>query len=48
MDDQFLRFLDRKPTAGEQATWVAALPTNDGEQRLIATLAESTAYAIRS
>jgi len=48
VDDQFLRFLDRLPTATEQTTWVAALPGATGEQDLIAFLANSTAYFTRS
>ncbi len=48
VDDQFLRFLDRLPTTSEQSTWVAALPSDDGEQRLIAFLVNSSAYFDRS
>ncbi|MEZ5205029.1 MAG: DUF4214 domain-containing protein [Acidimicrobiales bacterium] len=48
VDDQFLRFLDRLPTATEQSTWVAQIPSDDGEQRLIAFLAASTAYFNRT
>lgn len=48
VDDQFLRFLDRRPTASEQTTWVAQIPTADGEQRLVAFLATSSAYYNRS
>jgi hypothetical protein len=48
VDDQFLRFLDRLPTPTEQTTWVAQIPTDDGEQRLIAFLASSNAYFTRS
>ncbi|WP_426573619.1 DUF4214 domain-containing protein [Aquihabitans sp. McL0605] len=48
VDDQFLRFLDRKPTTGEQTTWVNALPGDTGEQDLIAFLAGSTGYYNRS
>ncbi|MFN8018155.1 MAG: DUF4214 domain-containing protein [Acidimicrobiales bacterium] len=48
VDDQFLRFLDRKPTSTEQATWVAALPGATGEQDLIAYLAGSSSYYNRS
>ncbi|MFN8018157.1 MAG: DUF4214 domain-containing protein [Acidimicrobiales bacterium] len=44
VDDQFLRFLMRKPTANEQATWVDALPGATGEQDLIASLVSSTEY----
>lgn len=48
VDDQFLRFLDRLPTTAEQTTWVAALPSDDGEQRLVASLATSSTYFNRS
>ncbi|WP_421120815.1 DUF4214 domain-containing protein [Aquihabitans daechungensis] len=48
VDDQFLRFLDRLPVAEEQANWVAALPTVNGEQALIAALVASAAYYDRS
>ncbi len=44
VDDQFLRFLDRYPTEGEQATWVAKLPATTGEQDLIAFLVNSSGY----
>ena len=48
VDDQFLRFLDRKPTAGEQTTWVNALTGATGEQDLIIFLTASSAYFNRS
>jgi hypothetical protein len=48
VDDQFLRFLDRLPTPTEQTTWVAQIPTADGELRLIAFLASSNAYFTRT
>lgn len=48
VDDQFLRFLDRPPTSTEQTTWVAALPSDDGEQRMIAFLVNSATYFNRS
>lgn len=48
VDDQFLRFLDRLPTAGEQAAWVAKIPQATGEQQLIAHLAASAEYFDRS
>ena len=47
VDDQFLRFLDRYPTAAEQTTWVAQIPSSDGEQRLVAFLVNSSAYFTR-
>ena len=49
VDDQFLRFLDRYPTAGEQSTWVGKLASSTtGEQELVAFLAGSGAYYDRS
>jgi len=48
VDDQFLRFLDRKPTSGEQATWVNALPGATGEQDLTRFLTGSAEYFNRS
>ncbi len=48
VDDQFLRFLDRKPTTNEQTTWVDALPGTTGEQDLIAYLVNSGAYYDRT
>lgn len=48
VDDQFLRFLDRLPTSAEQSTWVARIPSDTGEQDLIAFLASSNAYFDRS
>ena len=48
VDDQFLRFLDRLPTATEQSSWVGQIPTSDGEQRLVAFLAGSASYYGRS
>ena len=47
VDDQFLRFLDRYPTTAEQTTWVAQIPSSDGEQRLVAFLVNSSAYFTR-
>ncbi len=44
VDDQFLRFLDSLPNAEEQASWVAALPSVNGEQALIVALVSSTEY----
>ncbi|WP_421121589.1 DUF4214 domain-containing protein [Aquihabitans daechungensis] len=46
--DQFLRFLDRQPTASEIDTWTAALDTLNGEQALVASLAGSSAYFTRT
>jgi len=47
--DQFLRFLDRQPTANELATWTASLDSNaNGEQALIAFLAGTSAYFQRT
>lgn len=49
VDNQYLRFLDRKPTAAEQDTWVKKLAgTATGEQDLIASLATSTEYLNRT
>jgi hypothetical protein len=48
IDDQFLRFLDRKATPAEQATWVPQLATATGEQQLIASLAVGAEYFNRS
>ncbi len=48
VDDQFLRFLDRLPTSTEQSTWVARIPTDTGEQDLIAFLANSNGYYNRT
>jgi len=48
VDDQFLRFLDRLPTATEQTTWVAALPGAAGEQALIQALVSGSTYYNRS
>ena len=48
VDDQFLRFLDRKPNSAEQTTWVDALPGATGEQDLIAYLVNSGAYYART
>jgi hypothetical protein len=42
--DQFLRFLDRKPTTAESDYWVGILGTAQGEQELIASLTGSAAY----
>ena len=44
VNDQFLRFLNRKATTAEQNTWSPQISTNDGEQRLIAYLAASNSY----
>ncbi len=49
IDDQFLRFLDRKATPSEVTTWTTTLATSPtGEQDLIASLAASTAYFDRT
>ena len=49
IDDQFLRFLDRKPTPTEQATWMDVLATSStGEQELIEALAVGNDYFNRS
>lgn len=49
IDDQFLRFLDRRPTAGEQTTWVNTLKSSPtGEQDLIAYLAATAEYFNRT
>ena len=49
IDEQFLRFLDRKATTGEQGFWSQVLKTSaTGEQQLIAFLAASDAYYQRS
>lgn len=49
IDDQFLRFLDRKPTPTEQATWLATLVSSPtGEQDLIEALAIGNDYFNRS
>ena len=48
VDDQYLRFLDRLPTAGEQSTWVAKIPGATGEQDLIESLAASAEYFNRN
>jgi hypothetical protein len=49
IDDQFLRFLDRRPTAGEQTTWVNTLTSSPtGEQDLIAYLATTAEYFNRN
>ncbi|MCU1368870.1 MAG: hypothetical protein JWO77_64 [Ilumatobacteraceae bacterium] len=48
VDDQFLRFIDRLPTAEEQANWVAALPSANGEQAMIAALVSGATYYNRS
>jgi len=47
--DQFLRFLDRQPTAGEIATWSNALDSSaNGEQALVSFLAGTPDYFTRS
>ena len=46
--DQFLRFLDRQPTAGELTQWTAALDGVNGEQALVSMLAGSAAYFDRT
>ncbi|MGN6692743.1 MAG: DUF4214 domain-containing protein [Aquihabitans sp.] len=47
--DQFLRFLDRQPTADEITGWSNTLDTSpNGEQQLVASLASSVAYLNRS
>jgi hypothetical protein len=49
VDDQFLRFLDRKATTQEHATWDPKITgTTTGEQDLIATLVASDEYFDRS
>lgn len=49
VDDQFLRFLDRKATPDEHATWDPRITgTTTGEQDLIAHLAGSAEYYGRS
>ncbi|WP_421118429.1 hypothetical protein ACE2AJ_13675 [Aquihabitans daechungensis] len=49
MDDQFLRFLDRKATTQEHATWDPKITgTTTGEQDLIASLAAGTEYFNRT
>jgi hypothetical protein len=49
VDDQFLRFLDRKATTAEHAAWDPKITgTTTGEQDLIAFLAASDAYFNRS
>jgi hypothetical protein len=46
--DQFLRFLDREPTAGEATDWVQVLgATAAGEQDMITALTTSAAYYAR-
>jgi hypothetical protein len=49
VDDQFLRFLDRKATTQEHATWDPKITgTTTGEQDLIASLVASGEYLDRS
>jgi hypothetical protein len=48
VDDQFLRILDRLPTAAEQANWVAALPSDNGEQAMIVALVSGASYYDRT
>jgi len=49
VDDQFLRFVDRKATTAEHATWDPKITgTTTGEQDLIAFLAAGTEYYNRS
>ena len=48
VDDQFLRFLDRYPTQGEQDDWVAKVPGATGEQDLVVFLVSSGAYFNRT
>ena len=49
IDDQFLRFLDRKPTPAEQATWLTNLVSSPtGEQDLVAALAVGADYYNRT
>jgi hypothetical protein len=49
VDDQFLRFLDRKATTAEHTTWDGKITgTTTGEQDLIASLAVSNEYLNRS
>jgi hypothetical protein len=49
VDDQYLRFLDRKATTAEHTTWdPKIIATATGEQDLIASLAASTEYYNRS
>lgn len=48
VDDHYLRFLDRLPTALESDTWVPAMSTATGETDLLASLAASGAYYNRS
>ena len=49
VDDQFLRFLDRKATTAEQDAWSPKITgTATGEQDLIAFLAASADYYNRS
>ncbi len=49
VDDQFLRFLDRKATTAEHTTWDPKITgTATGEQDLIAFLAGGNEYFNRS
>ena len=49
LDEQFLRFLDRRATTAEQTTWSNVLKASaTGEQQLIAFLAASTSYYDRT
>ncbi len=49
VDDQFLRFLDRKASVGEHATWDGKITgTTTGEQDLIAFLVSSDEYYNRT
>ncbi len=44
VDDQFLRFLDRKATPAEQSRWATGLHKPDAEQALIRFLAATSTY----
>lgn len=49
VEDQFLRFLDRKPTSGEISTWAGKITSSPtGEQDLIAHLVTTDEYFNRS
>jgi hypothetical protein len=47
--DQFLRFIDRRPTATEMTTWTSTLQSSsNGEQQMVAFLVNSSAYFTRT
>ncbi len=48
IDDQFLRFLDRKATPTEQSTWLPRISTPTGEQEMIAALVAGASYYDRT